>query len=129
MTTKDARGTKLKCQNEECDARFYDLNREPATCPICGTVYKVAPPPPPPEEPKKVEAKPDSGATEAAQAKIEPNKDPDKEPDKDPDKDPDVEAADELVDLDTDDEIADDDEDDSNVAVIVGDVKKAEGDS
>jgi len=128
MTTKDARGNKLKCQNEECDARFYDLNREPATCPICGTVYKVAEPPPPPEEPKKVEEKPESGATEGAEAKV------------DKDKDPDVEAAEELVDLDTDDVIADDDdsdtflesddnEDDSNVSVIVGDVKKDKGES
>ena len=37
--TKAARGTKRTCQNTECGARFYDLTRDPAECPICGTVY------------------------------------------------------------------------------------------
>ena len=37
--TKAARGTKRTCQNSDCGARFYDLNREPAECPICGTAY------------------------------------------------------------------------------------------
>jgi uncharacterized protein (TIGR02300 family) len=35
------RGTKRTCQNDECGSRFYDLNREPITCPICGTVYEL----------------------------------------------------------------------------------------
>lgn len=30
-------GTKRTCQS--CGARFYDLQRNPATCPKCGTVY------------------------------------------------------------------------------------------
>ncbi|MFO1058384.1 MAG: TIGR02300 family protein [Dongiaceae bacterium] len=30
-------GTKRTCQS--CGARFYDLQRTPATCPKCGTVY------------------------------------------------------------------------------------------
>jgi uncharacterized protein (TIGR02300 family) len=42
-TTKEARGTKRTCQNEECEAKFYDLNRDPIVCPICDTVYKLAP--------------------------------------------------------------------------------------
>ena len=37
--TKAARGTKRTCQNTECGSRFYDLKREPAECPICGTAY------------------------------------------------------------------------------------------
>ncbi len=37
--TKAARGTKRTCQNNDCGARFYDLAREPAECPICGTTY------------------------------------------------------------------------------------------
>jgi uncharacterized protein (TIGR02300 family) len=47
MSLKAARGTKRVCQN--CGSKFYDLNRTPATCPICQTVYqqeqraKVAP--------------------------------------------------------------------------------------
>lgn len=42
MATKQARGTKRTCQSSECGARFYDLNRMPITCPICGTVYELA---------------------------------------------------------------------------------------
>ncbi len=42
MSTKAERGTKRTCQNPECGSRFYDLNRDPISCPICGTVYEVA---------------------------------------------------------------------------------------
>ncbi len=42
MSTKSARGTKRTCQSGECGARFYDLNRDPITCPICGAVYVIA---------------------------------------------------------------------------------------
>lgn len=42
MATKQARGTKRTCQSGECEARFYDLNRNPIVCPICGTVYELA---------------------------------------------------------------------------------------
>jgi uncharacterized protein (TIGR02300 family) len=42
MSTKQARGTKRTCQSDECGARFYDLNRDPIVCPICGTVYELA---------------------------------------------------------------------------------------
>lgn len=42
MSTKSARGTKRTCQNPQCGARFYDLNRDPITCPICETVYQIA---------------------------------------------------------------------------------------
>jgi uncharacterized protein (TIGR02300 family) len=42
MSTKALRGTKRTCQNSECGSRFYDLNRDPITCPICGTVYELA---------------------------------------------------------------------------------------
>ena len=30
-------GTKRSC--EACEAKFYDLNKTPATCPICGHVF------------------------------------------------------------------------------------------
>ncbi|MFM9938444.1 MAG: FYDLN acid domain-containing protein [Hyphomicrobiaceae bacterium] len=36
------RGTKRTCQGTSCGARFYDLNRNPITCPECGTVYQLA---------------------------------------------------------------------------------------
>jgi uncharacterized protein (TIGR02300 family) len=42
MSTKAERGTKRTCQNSECGSRFYDLNRDPITCPFCGTAYELA---------------------------------------------------------------------------------------
>jgi len=42
MSVKAERGTKRTCQNAQCGSRFYDLNRDPVTCPICGTVYELA---------------------------------------------------------------------------------------
>jgi uncharacterized protein (TIGR02300 family) len=39
------RGTKRTCQNEECGARFYDLNRQPIICPICNAIYALVPAP------------------------------------------------------------------------------------
>lgn len=42
MSTKQARGTKRTCQSGECGSRFYDLNRDPITCPICGTIYELS---------------------------------------------------------------------------------------
>jgi uncharacterized protein (TIGR02300 family) len=42
MATKEARGTKRSCQNPECGSRFYDLNRDPITCPVCGSNYVIA---------------------------------------------------------------------------------------
>jgi uncharacterized protein (TIGR02300 family) len=41
------RGTKRTCQNPDCGERFYDLNRDPITCPVCNTVYAIALQPPP----------------------------------------------------------------------------------
>ena len=43
MATKEARGSKRTCQNPECGARFYDLNRDPIVCPICQTIFELAP--------------------------------------------------------------------------------------
>ena len=40
--TKQDRGTKRTCQNSECGSRFYDLNRTPIACPICGAAYVIA---------------------------------------------------------------------------------------
>jgi len=42
MSTKAERGIKRTCQNSDCGSRFYDLNRDPITCPVCGTVYELA---------------------------------------------------------------------------------------
>ena len=45
MSTKAERGTKRTCRNPECGARFYDLNRDPIACPICQSVFELAPVP------------------------------------------------------------------------------------
>lgn len=58
MSTKQARGTKRTCQSAECDARFYDLNRDPIICPICGTVYELASGPVPTPADEKPARKP-----------------------------------------------------------------------
>jgi uncharacterized protein (TIGR02300 family) len=42
MATKQARGTKRTCQSDDCGSRFYDLNRDPIVCPICGSIYEIA---------------------------------------------------------------------------------------
>lgn len=39
MVGNTARGTKLKCQNEECALPFYDLNVAQPDCPTCGTAF------------------------------------------------------------------------------------------
>jgi uncharacterized protein (TIGR02300 family) len=38
MSIKAARGTKRVCQS--CGSKFYDLNRDPITCPICHAVFQ-----------------------------------------------------------------------------------------
>jgi len=40
MSTKADRGTKRRCQNDECRVNFYDLSRPTITCPICGSGYQ-----------------------------------------------------------------------------------------
>ena len=42
MSNKAERGTKRTCQNHDCGSRFYDLTRDPITCPVCGSVYQIA---------------------------------------------------------------------------------------
>ena len=69
--TKPELGTKRLCAS--CDAKFYDLNKDPIHCPKCGAVYEVVvaarpvrpgavaprrpvPEEAPPPEPQEVEA-------------------------------------------------------------------------
>ena len=51
-------GTKRVC--EDCGAKFYDLNRDPITCPKCGTIFEMEKPAQPVvaevEEPEEEEA-------------------------------------------------------------------------
>jgi uncharacterized protein (TIGR02300 family) len=39
--TKPELGNKHQCQH--CGARFFDLNKNPITCPKCGTIFHAAP--------------------------------------------------------------------------------------
>ncbi len=69
--TKQDRGTKRTCQNSECGSHFYDLNRTPIACPICGAAYVVGSSPAPitivqPEEPAPPKPKKKKFAQEEA---------------------------------------------------------------
>ena len=97
MATKDARGTKRTCQNDDCGERFYDLNKDPMTCPICGSVYEIAHAP----QGVVVEEKKEE---EKAKPKIEAVSG-----DSDAPEDHVDDEADELADIETDDSIDDDD--------------------
>lgn len=74
MASKQARGTKRTCQNSECGSRFYDLDRDPIVCPICGSKYQIASSPmaiaAPAEKarkPKKAEFEPSAAPVEDAE--------------------------------------------------------------
>ena len=41
-TKQQARGMKRTCQNQSCGQRFYDLERDPIMCPMCGATYNIA---------------------------------------------------------------------------------------
>ena len=41
MATKQPRGMKRTCQNAACGQRFYDLERDPIMCPMCGSTYNI----------------------------------------------------------------------------------------
>lgn len=42
--SKPARGTKRICKS--CDGKFYDLNRKPIVCPLCGATHEADKPEP-----------------------------------------------------------------------------------
>ncbi len=117
MATNKDRGTKRTCQSGDCGARFYDLNRSPVLCPICGSKYAIA------HSPTAAAA---IAQEERAQRKM---RKPEFEPVK-AEADAEVEAEEALVDVETDE--ADDagaeadetfleeEEEDGNVSDIVG---------
>ncbi|MGF1651077.1 MAG: TIGR02300 family protein [Hyphomicrobiaceae bacterium] len=107
----DVRGTKRTCQNTQCGARFYDLNRDPIACPICGTVYHIASAPIMRRDAPVIAAKPvdDVEAKPASEDEVDIISLEDAEVDVD-------------VDDDADDTFLEEDEDDEggDVGVIVG---------
>jgi uncharacterized protein (TIGR02300 family) len=101
MSMKAERGTKRTCQSASCGARFYDLNRDPIVCPICGTIYEMM-------------TTTAVGAVAAATA--EKPRRPAKKAEFEgvaPGEVPDVEADDALADIDTGDEAITDDDDET----------------
>ncbi len=103
MATKQARGTKRTCQNEECGARFYDLERNPINCPICGSIYALAHAP----EDQVIEDEAEKAAEKAKLAKgVDDDADDEQEADE-------TEAVEELADLEDEDDIADGDDNDA----------------
>ena len=102
MSMKSERGTKRTCQSASCGSRFYDLNRDPIVCPICGTVYEMltttavgAVAPAAEKAPRRAAKKPEIvGVPAAGEA-------------------PDVEADDALAEIETDDDAIDDDDDET----------------
>jgi|LNFM01.1.fsa_nt_gb uncharacterized protein (TIGR02300 family) len=104
MSMKTERGTKRTCQSASCGARFYDLNRDPIACPICGTIYEMM-------------TSTAVGAVAAAAAEKTRRPAPAaKKPEFEgaaPAEAPDVEADEALVDIDADDEAITDDDDET----------------
>lgn len=115
MATKKDRGTKRTCQNDECGARFYDLNRSPVVCPICESRYVIASSP---------------GAIAAVQVEEKAPRKPKKEEFAQPEgTEAEADSEDALADVETDDEVSDDEdetfleeeeEDGGDVSNIIG---------
>lgn len=127
MATKEARGTKRTCQNDDCETRFYDLNRDPIVCPDCESVYQLA------AVPEEEEVVPVPVVAPAPAAKA-PAADGDEVADEDDAlvslEDADAElGADEDDDEDDDTFLADDDDDDPGVGDIIGGVEKEDEES
>lgn len=91
MSTKQSRGTKRTCQSAECGSRFYDLNRNPIVCPICGSVYEIA------SSPLSLAAAEEKSPRRARKADVAPSKVPAVDPDAE------AGADDALAEIETDD--------------------------
>lgn len=91
MADKAKRGTKRTCGS--CGAKFYDLNRDPAICPMCEAVMEIKKPEPKPKRAPEKEEKPKK-EPEAEEENII------------------LEGEDDLIDIDDDDETITPTEDD-----------------
>jgi len=127
-TTKQARGTKRTCQNEDCDSKFYDLNRDPIVCPSCQSVYKLAAVPEEEVIPAPVVAEPKPAAATPAAADGEEVADEDDALVSLEDADAEL-GGDDDDDADDDTFLPDDDDDDTGVGDIVVGVEKEDDDT
>lgn len=123
MASKAARGTKRTCQNDDCASHFYDLNRDPIICPICGSEYVIASAPLPAEPPEPKTDEKEKEKTEASS-----------------DSDDALDSAEGIEDIEDSDDIGDDDDNDTFLAtdedqddtvpeIIVGNKKGADDDT
>jgi uncharacterized protein (TIGR02300 family) len=137
MMAKPELGTKRVCA--DCGTKFYDLNRDPMTCPNCGAQFdlmsllavryptaKAREKPEPEAEAENEElAEPtvaleEADAEEAETGRAEPEIAEDEEI-------PDIEEEEDLGDEDKADEFLEDEEDDDDVsALIEGDIEDEE---
>jgi len=114
MAKKQARGTKRTCQSSECGARFYDLDRTPIVCPICGTIYELASSPRlaaalAEEKPQRKVKKPEAVAAAAEDVEV-----------------PDIDA-DDTIEADEDETFLEEEEEEGgDVSTIIGDVAEGE---
>lgn len=106
---KDARGTKRTCQSSECGSRFYDLNRDPIVCPLCGTIYEIAHAPPGAVD------KSEEAPRKAKEYAADGDADTDVKVD-----DVDIDADDDLADADDDSFLEDEETDGGDVTGIIG---------
>ncbi len=73
--TKPELGTKRLCPS--CGAKYYDLNRDPITCPKCGTIFEIVAAAParsvaaPKSKPKPAEKV--AAASETEEDEVDPN--------------------------------------------------------
>jgi uncharacterized protein (TIGR02300 family) len=126
MATKAERGTKRTCQNPECGARFYDLNRDPIVCPICHSTYEIASAPhgigavaPDLEDKARKVTKPEFVAEEGALASEEPAVEGEEAL-------VDIEAAEEAIVTDEDEAFIQEEEDGGDVSGLLGPVGEGE---
>ncbi len=119
MADKAKRGTKRTCGS--CGAKFYDLNRDPAACPICETVFEIKKAEPKPKRAPVKEVKPEPKKAEPEAGEVI------------------IEEEDDLIDIDDDDEtitptedddtfLEVEDEDDNPVSAIIPGGSVSKGD-
>ena len=132
--SKAARGAKRTCSG--CEKKFYDLNRDPIVCPLCGTIFEIEE-----EQPEDDAALGEDTAAAVAETEGETKADtadlPPAEPAATPDAEPAIVATgdddleDELADLATDDPdivvnadddtfLEEDEDDEADVSGIIG---------
>lgn len=128
MATKEARGTKRTCQNDDCETKFYDLNRDPIVCPECEAVYKLAVTAEEEVVPAVVAAAPAPAAAAPAATDGDEVADDDDALVSLEDADAELGAGDDSDDED-DTFLADDDDDDAGVGDIIGGVETEDEES